>query len=167
MHGPWARVPGIDVLESRISQYSNAQANKKGTPEQRAREYMQRYQENEEMQERKRKEEYEAQMRDHLTPMHSGSLAASRWRQELAARTGNAKRAYWDFMSGPKQWLADMKAENDVLWLRREALQVARELIEHDPEYRDKTPEEIELAACDLCDRQMQEIKGVAHGIDR
>ncbi len=28
-------------------------------------------------------------MADHLSPMKSGSLAASRWRQELAARSGN------------------------------------------------------------------------------
>jgi hypothetical protein len=83
------RLPTIATLESHISKYVNTQANKKGTPEQRAREYMQRYQEQLEQEEQKRTLEYEAQFRDHLTPLHSGSLAASRWRQELAARTGN------------------------------------------------------------------------------
>jgi hypothetical protein len=87
-YGPWEHVPGVDVLERRISEYTNAQMNRKGTPQQRAQEYMQRYQEQEELAEAKRKLEYEAEMRDKLTPMHSGSLAASRWRQELAARTG-------------------------------------------------------------------------------
>jgi hypothetical protein len=90
IYGPWVRVPGVDVLERRIGGYVNTQLNKKGTPAQRAREYSQRYQEQEELDERKRKAEYEAQMRDVLTPMNSLSLEASRWRQDLAARTGNA-----------------------------------------------------------------------------
>lgn len=89
-YGPWARVPSVDVLERRISEHAGIQANKKGTPEQRAREYMQRYQEQEELAERRRKLEYEAEMRDKISPMYSSSLAASRWRQDLAARTGNA-----------------------------------------------------------------------------
>jgi hypothetical protein len=29
-------------------------------------------------------------MRDHISPLRSSSLAASRWRQDLARRTGNA-----------------------------------------------------------------------------
>lgn len=88
--GPWLHVPSIDVLERRISEYTNAQANKKGTPESRAAEYMQRYREQEELDEKKRKAEYALMMADHLSPMKSGSLAASRWRQDLARQTGNA-----------------------------------------------------------------------------
>ncbi len=47
------------------------------------------YQYEEEQAETKRKIEYDAMMRDHISPLHSSSLAASRWRQELARRTGN------------------------------------------------------------------------------
>ena len=87
-YGPWLHVPSIDVLERRISEYTSTQANRKGSPESRAREYMQRYQEQEEMAEAKRKLEYEAEMKDKLSPMNSSSLAASRWRNEMAARIG-------------------------------------------------------------------------------
>jgi hypothetical protein len=85
-----SRLPTVATLESHISKYVSAQENKKGTPESRAQEYLQRYEENLELDEKKRKAEYEAQFRDHLSPLKSGSLAASRWRQYLAARTGNA-----------------------------------------------------------------------------
>lgn len=88
LYGPWMRTPSIDVLERYICTYTNAQANKKGTPASRLREHSQRWQEKEELEERQRKVEYEAIMRDHLTPMASTSLAASRWRQDLAARIG-------------------------------------------------------------------------------
>lgn len=88
IYGPWLRTPSIDVLERRISEYTNKQANKKGTPESRAREYSQRWQEKYELEEIQRKHEYEAMMRDHLSPLKSGSLPASRWRQELAGRIG-------------------------------------------------------------------------------
>ena len=56
-------------------------------------------------------------------------------------------------MNGPKKWLADMKNEAEVLKLRRQALALARDIIEQDA--KGMTPEEIELAACDLCDRQV------------
>jgi hypothetical protein len=49
-----------------------------------------RFQYEEEKAEAKRKIEYDAMMRDHISPLHSSSLAASRWRQDLARRTGNA-----------------------------------------------------------------------------
>jgi hypothetical protein len=49
-----------------------------------------RFQYEEEKAEAKRKIEYDAMMRDHISPLHSSSLAASRWRQDLACRTGNA-----------------------------------------------------------------------------
>lgn len=88
IYGPWLRTPSIDVLERRIGEYTNAHANKRGTPESRLREYSQRWQEKQELEERKRSAEYEALMKDHITPLHSSSLAASRWRQELAARIG-------------------------------------------------------------------------------
>jgi hypothetical protein len=87
-YGPWLHVPSIDVLERKISEYTGKMSNRKGTPEQRAQEYMQRYQEQEELDEKKRKEEYALMMADHLSPMHSGSLAASRWRQGLAKNIG-------------------------------------------------------------------------------
>lgn len=83
-------LPAVTLLEWHISKYASTQENKTGSPESRAREYLQRYEENLELEEKKRKAEYEAQFRDFLTPLHSGSLAASRWRQYLAARTGNA-----------------------------------------------------------------------------
>ena len=89
IYGPWRKVPATDVLQTLISQYSAGIHARCGTAESRAQEYLLRYQYEEELAERKRKIEYEAMMRDHLSPMHSGSLAASRWRQDLARRTGN------------------------------------------------------------------------------
>ena len=56
-------------------------------------------------------------------------------------------------------WLANMKREREVLKLRREALEIARAIIEQDPRTEGMTTDEIELAACDLCDRQVNEIK--------
>jgi hypothetical protein len=89
IYGPWAKIPSTDVLQKLISSYSSGINNRRGTPESRAQEYLLLYQYEEELAERKRKEEYAAMMDDHLSPMKSGSLAASRWRQGLAARTGN------------------------------------------------------------------------------
>lgn len=62
-------------------------------------------------------------------------------------------------MSGPKQWLADMQHKREVLKLRRQALGIAREIIEQDPRSEGMTAYELELAACDLCDRQVMEVK--------
>jgi hypothetical protein len=90
MYGPWPRIPSCDLLQRLISSYAAQMDGRRGTPESRAREYLLRYQYEEELAERKRKAEYDAHMRDELSPMRSGSLAASRWRQDLAARTGNA-----------------------------------------------------------------------------
>jgi hypothetical protein len=90
IYGPWLKIPSTDVLQKLIASYSSGIDNRKGTPESRAQEYLLRYQYEEEVAERKRKEEYAAMMDDHLSPMKSGSLAASRWRQELAARTGHS-----------------------------------------------------------------------------
>ena len=86
--GPWSHTPSTDSLQRLISQYSHQINSRTGTPESRAQEYLLRYQYNEELAERKRKEEYNAEFRDLLSPMKSGSLAASRWRQELATRIG-------------------------------------------------------------------------------
>lgn len=61
-------------------------------------------------------------------------------------------------MSGPKQWLSQMKLESEVLKLRRQALELARSCIEQDPQSEGMTPDEIEFAACELCDRQVKEI---------
>jgi hypothetical protein len=87
--GPWTKLPASDVLQGLISRYSAGIHGRRGTPESRAQEYLLRYQYEEERAEVKRKAEYEAMMRDHISPLHSISLAASRWRQELARRTGN------------------------------------------------------------------------------
>jgi hypothetical protein len=89
MFGPWFHVPSTDVLQRLIGRYSAQIHGRRGTAESRAQEYLLRYQYEEELDERKRKQEYDAMMRDHISPLHSGSLAASRWRQELAMRTGN------------------------------------------------------------------------------
>lgn len=87
-YGPWEKLPTTDMLQGLISQYSSSIANRKGTPFARAVEYLQRAQYAEEKKEQKLKEEYEAIFRDVLSPMNSTSLAASRWRQDLAKRTG-------------------------------------------------------------------------------
>jgi hypothetical protein len=52
-----------------------------------------------------------------------------------------------------------MQRTREVLKLRREALALAREMIEQDPRSEGMTAIEIELAACDLCDRQVNELK--------
>lgn len=56
-------------------------------------------------------------------------------------------------------WLADVKKNTEVLKLRRQALEIARMIIADDPRSEGMTAEELELAACDLCDRQVNEIK--------
>jgi hypothetical protein len=54
---------------------------------------------------------------------------------------------------GPRQLLADMRLNNQVLKLRREALDIARAPIEEEhPEY---DAMQLEAAACDLCDAQV------------
>ncbi|MDE2102630.1 MAG: hypothetical protein KGL39_35620 [Patescibacteria group bacterium] len=90
LFGPWPKVPSTDVLQAYISSYASNIANRRGTPESRAQEYLLRYKYEEELAERRRKEEYAAWMTDELSPMNSLSLEASRWRQDLAKRTGNA-----------------------------------------------------------------------------
>ncbi len=87
--GPWFKAPSSDVLQRLIAQYSAGINARRGTAAGRAQEYLLRYQYEEEQAEAKRKQEYDAMMQDHLSPLHSGSLAASRWRQDLARRTGN------------------------------------------------------------------------------
>lgn len=87
-YGPWEKLPPTDLLQSLISQYSSSIANRKGTPFSRAVEYLQRAEYAKEKEEKRLREEYEAQFRDVLTPMKSTSLAASRWRQDLAKRVG-------------------------------------------------------------------------------
>ena len=89
LFGPWHKVPATEVLQRLIAQYSAGIHGRRGTVQSRAQEYLLRYQYEEEQAELKRKAEYEAMMRDHLTPLRSSSLAASRWRQDLAQRTGN------------------------------------------------------------------------------
>lgn len=89
IYGPWLKVPTTDMLQGMISRYSAGINNRKGSPESRAQEYLLRYQYEEEQSEIKRKAEYALMMADHLSPMKSGSLAASRWRQGLAERSGN------------------------------------------------------------------------------
>jgi len=86
--GPWARIPSTDMLQKLVSSYSSGINNRRGTPASRAQEALLRYEYEEELAERKRKDEYAVMMADHLSPMKSGSLAASRWRQELAVRIG-------------------------------------------------------------------------------
>lgn len=54
--------------------------------------------------------------------------------------------------------LADMRLKSEVLKLRRQALEVARVLIEQNPQSEGMTAEEIELAACELCDKQINEL---------
>lgn len=90
LFGPFPRIPSTDNIQRLISRYSAGINSRRGTPESRAREYLLRYQYEEAQAEARRKEEYSAWMADELSPMKSGSLAASRWRQGLAERTGNA-----------------------------------------------------------------------------
>jgi hypothetical protein len=57
---------------------------------------------------------------------------------------------------GPRAMLAEMRLNNEVLKLRRQALEIARNVIaEEHPEY---DAEQLELAACDLCDAQVKEV---------
>lgn len=86
--GPWEKIPTTDVLQKYISMHVQQIASKRGTPESRAQEYLLRYQYKQQQEEQKRIAEYNAMMRDHLTPMHSSSLGASRWRNELAVNAG-------------------------------------------------------------------------------
>jgi hypothetical protein len=88
--GPWQKIPSTDALQRLIAGYASGINSRRGSPESRAQEYLLRYEYQEQQAEEKRKEEYAVMMADHLSPMKSGSLAASRWRQGLAARTGNA-----------------------------------------------------------------------------
>lgn len=87
--GPWPRIPSIDVLERMISRYSAGINARHGSLESRIQEATIRYQYEAETAERKRKDEYLAWMKDQLSPMKSASLEASRWRQDLALRTGH------------------------------------------------------------------------------
>lgn len=86
--GPWLRMPSIDTLQGHISQHTSDINNRKGTPWARAVEYLQRAEYAKEREEKKFREEAEAQFNDVLTPMKSSSLAASRWRNDLAKQTG-------------------------------------------------------------------------------
>jgi hypothetical protein len=88
--GPCLKVPTTDTLQGLIAKYSAGINGRRGSPESRAKEYLLRFQYEEQQAEEKRKGEYDAMMRDHISPLRSSSLAASRWRQDLARRTGNA-----------------------------------------------------------------------------
>lgn len=87
-YGPWEHIPTTDVIQTRISQHMAQINGRTGSPESRQREAMQRFELEEEQAEAKRKEEYMAMFRDELSPWHSASLEASRWRNELAERVG-------------------------------------------------------------------------------
>ena len=87
-YGPWEKMPTTDTLRNLISQYSFSIANREGTAFTRAVEYLQRAEYAAEKEEKRLKEEYAAEFRDVLSPMKSTSLEASRWRQDLAKRTG-------------------------------------------------------------------------------
>lgn len=56
-------------------------------------------------------------------------------------------------------WLVDIKRKREVLKLRREALEIARAIIEQDPRSEGISAAELEFAACDLCDRQVNELR--------
>jgi hypothetical protein len=86
--GPWPTLPSIDVLQGLISRYSSGIANRKGTVFSRAVEYLQRAEYAKEKEEKRFREEAAAQFNDVLTPMKSSSLAASRWRNDLAKQAG-------------------------------------------------------------------------------
>lgn len=88
-YGPWAKLPTTDLLQSLISKYSSDINNRKGTAFSRAVEYLNRAEYAKQKKEENLKAEYEARFRDVLSPMKSTSLEASRWRQDLARRTGN------------------------------------------------------------------------------
>ena len=157
-YGPWPKLPTTDMLQNLISQYSSSIANRKGTPFARAVEYLQRHEYAEQRRETKLKEDYESQFRDVLTPMNSTSLEAHRWRQDLSQEDGTDRPRGFT-VTGPKQWLEDMQRKREVLRLRREALDIARAVIEQDPRSEGMTAYELELAACELCDRQVNDIK--------
>ena len=89
IYGPWLKIPSTDMLQKLVASYASGINSRRGSPESRAQEALLRYEYEEELAERKRKSEYAVMMADHLSPMKSGSLAASRWRQELAARSGH------------------------------------------------------------------------------
>jgi hypothetical protein len=61
--------------------------------------------------------------------------------------------------SGSSKWLSEMKRKSEVLKLRRKALEIARAIIEQDPRSEGMSATELEFAACDLCDRQVNEIR--------
>jgi hypothetical protein len=87
--GPWPKIPSTDMLQRLVASYASGINSRRGSAESRAQEALLRYEYEEELAERKRKAEYAVMMADQLSPMKSGSLAASRWRQELAARSGH------------------------------------------------------------------------------
>ena len=87
--GPWPKIPSTDMLQKLVASYASGINSRRGSAQSRAEEALLRYEYEEELAERKRKAEYAVMMADHLSPMKSGSLAASRWRQELAARSGH------------------------------------------------------------------------------
>lgn len=86
--GPWQHMPSIETV--RIVVRSNIQTmdGRVGTPEARAREFINRRNWENEQKEKKKREAWEYQLHDSLTPMHSSSLGASRWRNEVAKRAG-------------------------------------------------------------------------------
>lgn len=60
-------------------------------------------------------------------------------------------------MTGPRQWLADMRLKSEVLQLRRQVLEIARGIVaEEHPEYDSI---QLEAAACELADKQVEEVK--------
>lgn len=88
IYGPWPRIPSTGLLQRYVSSYAAGINSRVGTAESRAQEALLRYEYQLEEDERRRKAEYAMQMADHLSPMKSSSLAASRWRNELAAKRG-------------------------------------------------------------------------------
>lgn len=86
--GPWPRVPSLSTLRSVIRGNVAAIENRSGTPESRAREYINRKEFEDKQKEDARKKEMNAQFADSLSPMNSSSLVASRWRNDLAKRAG-------------------------------------------------------------------------------
>lgn len=87
--GPWVKLPTTDILQAMISRHCSSINNRQGTPFTRAVEHLNRTEYTNQKKEEKLKAEYEARFRDVLSPMKSTSLEASRWRQDLAKRTGN------------------------------------------------------------------------------
>lgn len=86
--GPWPRVPAISTLRAVIRDNISAIENRVGTPESRAREYINRKEWEAQQKEERRKEEIAYELNDSLSPMKSSSLGASRWRNEVAKRAG-------------------------------------------------------------------------------